>query len=370
MKVAVTTHYARPEISAASRRISSLQSFLERNGYETRIFAPKKKGVGEVNGVKRFGNFLSLLKSLRKFDTVISTMPPGNISFKTAVACKLLRKPFILDVRDPWTEAQVILGNLKTGSITHRVRRWMELFCFRNAKQVLFVSDYLKNMMKQEFGLNETRLHTAINGYDPNVLKRKLNPEFRKKFGKNPTIVYVGIVGGKELDKFIIECEKTLKQKKIHVVFILVQDKDSEHLIENIKEMVDDKGLSDQFLFLSNLNDEEICEYISSSDFGLNPLPSSLTYCLPIKTFEYMACGTPTISKGPETGPLAELHKKYDIGYYSASWKEFDLKLREAVQKRDLYKKKGIESMKVAERVFTRDKGNQIFLQVIRGISR
>ena len=72
MKLAITTHYASPEISAASRRISSLQTFLEKNGHETQVFAPIKKDVKKIIGVTRFGSCFLLMKSLRDFDVVIS----------------------------------------------------------------------------------------------------------------------------------------------------------------------------------------------------------------------------------------------------------------------------------------------------------
>jgi len=175
-------------------------------------------------------------------------------------------------------------------------------------------------------------------------------------------IAYEGIVGGKELDKFLLHCGKMIAKAGGHILFMVIEDKWSQDIVNNLKAIVSDLGITENFHLVNNVDYSNMYRYLSAADIGLNPLSSGLDYCLPIKTFEYMACELPVISKAAAIGALSSFHKVNHIGPFASDWDQFNHNLLDVMHGKVPLKEIGIRNRILCKKHFDRRIANQVFL--------
>ncbi|MEW6295734.1 MAG: glycosyltransferase family 4 protein [Candidatus Diapherotrites archaeon] len=370
MNVAIVSPYAAPEKGACVIRVSSFREYFYSKGHQVKIFAPLRGGnVKEVSGVKRYKSVGELIKLINKnFDLVIGTSPPMTNSFFALIKCKILGIPFVLDVRDPWTYAVESLKLHSKKSIKLKLFKTIEFFCYKFSNKIFVVSDFLKNFIVDN-GVPAGKVMIISNGSDP-VMVKKSNPErkkIRKKLEIKPydkVLIYAGTAGGKELDEILLSLKDLIKEFNLHLIFILSSDlsKENEKKLREIVLLVKSLGIKNNFHLIKSVDYNKIYKYFSAADIGLNPLPNLMEYCLPAKTYDYMAAGLPIMAKGPKNGALHNFFKEYKVGYFAVSWNEFKLKLKKSLKNYKKFKVKGINGRKLVIQMFSRKKASELAL--------
>ncbi len=150
------------------------------------------------------------------------------------------------------------------------------------ADRVIALSHRMKNILVQNYGINEGKISVVHNGVDKSHLSgfgKTSNKLQALKRGGNKIILYAGrLTIQKGVDYFLKAANKVLKTEK-KVFFLIVGSGDMERqLIMQAAEM----GISDKVFFTGWLKGAELFESYSISDlfvmpsvsepFGLNPL--------------------------------------------------------------------------------------------------
>lgn len=376
MKVAIISNYAPPDKSAAVTRILSLADFLKTKNIEALILTPNKEELhrGEKDArVHRYCGLLDLIKKTREqqLDVLIATTPPATTSFQAVLAGKINKIPVVVDIRDPWTSEEAAVGVIRKNSFTYWRNHFMENASYRLASKIFVVSEYLREEIIRLFRIKEEKFVVVPNGADTKIFNRneEEGKTIRKKLGipdNSPVIVYEGILGGKELDKFLTTCGKeAVDEYGAHFLFAAIIDRFSQNIAEQLKKIAEEKGFQKNLHLIGPIELKEIPKYLSAGDIALNPLPNERRYCIPVKTYEYMACGLPVACKAAKDGGLWKFMEKNPYGFCAESWEEFKKLFMENLRQLDDLKKKAAEAPEIIEKEYSRKKANETALEEI-----
>lgn len=187
--------------------------------------------------------------------------------------------------------------------------------CFskvRRIKDMLFI--YLQSILmdrvifqtvdakKHWIGLrNSKKIDIVPNGFDKNVLypvaeyeKRRFRERLNIYEGQ-PVLVFCGAISKfRKLDRLIRAFEivhRTLTDAEL----LVIGDGDD---LGNLKNCARSLQIEDSIIFTGRVPHDQLARYISAADIGLSyvPINENYNYNPPLKTFEYLACGLPTIA--------------------------------------------------------------------------
>ncbi len=120
--------------------------------------------------------------------------------------------------------------------------------------------------------------------------------ELKKRYaGKVPIIYQGGMSEDRGLFK-MIDALNIIKDSRPDILLLLVGEM-SEHLYKRSRELISSYDLSGSVDLVGGIPHEDIVNYISISKIGLVPLLPTKKFLknIPIKQFEYMACGIPVL---------------------------------------------------------------------------
>ena len=144
----------------------------------------------------------------------------------------------------------------------------------------------------------------------------KKNDRLEKKYAQNKIIIYEGGVSRKRgLDKFIFALQK-VNELVTDVKFLVVgKILDTSDFEKWIGDYLEKQKLHETFEMIGWKPHEEVVNYINISDVGIilfQPTHYNNLIGLPIKLFEYMACGLPVVASNfPE---ISRVVKEADCG--------------------------------------------------------
>ena len=178
-------------------------------------------------------------------------------------------------------------------------------------------------------------------------------------------IVYTGIIGDYyHLDivaKALGKLESDLRDK---TKLLLIGDGPD---LPKIMKIAKNHGLERNIQYLGIKKDKkDLADILAASDVGVVPGLYSKGQ-LPVKFFEYGACGIPTVAIAPDDSLLAELIREEQIGITSQSMAEDEL--AEVIS--EIYKKEsfrfaaGKRAKVLVEEKFDRNKLSENFLKKI-----
>jgi glycosyltransferase involved in cell wall biosynthesis len=164
--------------------------------------------------------------------------------------------------------------------------------------------DNIFTASRESFQLKSNKVKVVGHGIDLDQLKinpehsgEKLKIESKPKqfliFNSSFLIVYVGRISRIKNQKLLIEAISLLKNKNVYVKLIgAPYDKDGEKYQEELKELIKNKGLEENFEFVGLVPNKDIYKYYSEADLAVNLCP---TGGMDKAVLEAMACGLPVI---------------------------------------------------------------------------
>ncbi len=338
IKVLIVSHHFPPEKTANASRIYEMALNLNRLGLQTIVFSPYPTYPAfkrtwefwrwkELNGIKvlnlwtwqpksRDAGFLSrilyyllfplnailwTLRYSKDFDVIITSNPPIFTGIPGLFSKIILNKYWIIDTRDQWVNVAISLGFLRSGSLFEKMSNFYEKICYSRADLVLAVTNKLADQITERYKIDK-KIRLIPNSVDIDLFYPYKNIE------KKNQIVFIGNMGHvMGLENCIIAMEKVLKSHNIK--FILFGDGDKR---EKLEKLVKSIGLNEFIIFKGLVKRELLPKILSESLIGLAPTleMKTLDYVIPVKLYEYMACGVPFIACGlKETKNLAKESK-------------------------------------------------------------
>ena len=327
-KVLIYAHHAPPHPSACATRMLSLANHLRLQDIEV-VFLTTKEGPKVHDGfsIERYSGRLALFQSLIKHTScpILISSPPGTPSAEVAILTRILGYRVIVDIRDPFVSEA-----LKNGELSRGLKTWLKLTLewslFRTAHAVSYVSTPLRLLMEAHFGNPNCPYVIAPNGIDTNTFNLDTRPLLERRelleIGDEPLFIYVGILGGKSLDEAISALAPALNTGAL-LLMIVVVDEYSSPIQKSLAEKAESLGVNERIIWRFNLSQLSVNAHLAASDFGLNPLPFNRDYCLPVKTFEFLACGVYPVNIVSEKSALRSAVQNDAVTSFCDSWESF-----------------------------------------------
>jgi glycosyltransferase involved in cell wall biosynthesis len=247
-----------------------------------------------------------LLRHHRRYDVVLTSSPPIFTGAPGIVAAAC-RKRLVVDVRDLWIDAAVSLGYLDRDSILERASRAFQRLVLHAADLVTVTTETTGRRVREGYGdgLGETTV-VVPNGVDtdrfspvdPAADGRGEAPTaeaMSAESAERPTIIYTGNLGTAQDLAACIGAMAHLEDDR--AVLQLVGGGDDESRLRSLATALD---VEDRVEFVGPIPREAVPVYLARATVGVAPLKDtqSLSYAMPTKVYEYLACALPTLVTG------------------------------------------------------------------------
>jgi len=359
MNIAIISPYAEPEKGAATIRVNAFCEFFEKKGVYVKVFAPKRKGVRKVKGVKRYSGLIDLMNIIRlgSFELVIGTSPPLTHNFFALVAAHFSGKKFVLDAKEDRYVFEEKPSILSIAGLKRRLYFLLRRLTYKNSDLLFFLTDWDKNEAKSSYGVSDEKLVLLSNGTVSKTLKYSESKAkaVRKKLGipfSAPLLVYAGSIGDEEIDLFVKAFDSIAGN--VYLLLVIAIEKSNE---PELKAILKSSNSRDRILVEQNVPYSKMSGFLSAGDIGIVPWTSCYFTSIPVKVFDYLSCGLPLLIKGPGRGALSDFYSKNEfVGFYSTNWSDFSIELKKALKRIPALKKERAKRRKFVEGNFDRQK--------------
>jgi len=331
MRIVFLSHYYPPEVNAPASRTSEHCRAWVRGGHHVTVvtcapnhpsgkiykgYRNRLRQVEMIDGVRvvrvwtflaanqgfalRTLNYVSYLLSatlallwLPRPDIVISTSPQFFCGLTGLVARRLMKWPWVLEIRDLWPESIVTVGAMRKGWTVRLLER-IEALAYRSADGIVSVTRSFVPHIVERGGRPE-RIVVIPNGADLNrFTAADVMVDAKKTLGLEDRFVaaYVGTHGMAHGLAVILDAAERLRHDR-RIAFLLVGDGAERIGLEKLR---DQKQL-DNVLILGQRAKDEMPRIWAATDASLILLRRSDLFkkVVPSKMFEAMAMRCPII---------------------------------------------------------------------------
>jgi glycosyltransferase involved in cell wall biosynthesis len=200
MRILVLSQHYAPEVTAARVRVQAFAEGLTAAGHDVDVVCavpnhpegvvvPGYRGQGvvrdEINGVRvhhvwvkatpkktvatrvalyaSYAGMAAMTASrLPRPDVILASSPPLPVGAAAAIAAARHRRPWVLDVRDLWPEAAVILGEIPDGAVA-RAAEVLERRLYRSAASIVTVTEPFRRDIADRCG-DPGKVSVIMNG--------------------------------------------------------------------------------------------------------------------------------------------------------------------------------------------------------------
>ncbi len=202
--------------------------------------------------------------------------------------------PFAVEYNGIVDEEAAMQGRPLPNTRTRRLKTAVRVRMLRRAAAIVTVTQGLREIIIQRYGVDPERVFVAENGVDPELFRPMDLAEARASLGlpSGPLVCYVGnLVRWQGLDT-LLEAMKALPSA---ARLILVGDGPSrDHLAQRVEEL----GLGGRVQFAGMVRHEQVPRYIAAADVCAASFSSERNLksgVSALKMMEYVACGRPIV---------------------------------------------------------------------------
>ena len=202
-------------------------------------------------------------------------------------------------------------ASLENLSLSSKIRFFIDKLTIWRTSHCFAVSAILKNHLVHYFQVNEAKVSIIENGVDTEKFNMNINgSEVKEKLQLDDYFIigFVGTFKPWHGFDFLIQMMVGLKSKYPNIKLLAVGDSQERSSYE---VRVREEGLVDSVIFTGHVIHSEIPKYISIMDVTIAPhdrnrfTATGGFHCSPLKIFEYMAMGKPTIAT--PSGQVSEI---------------------------------------------------------------
>ncbi|MCH7724409.1 MAG: glycosyltransferase [Bacteroidetes bacterium] len=257
---------------------------------------------------------IKLMKE-EKIDAIVSIGPPHTTHLIGKKISKKSNIPHVPVFIDPWVNI-IYYKEFKRSKATLAIDNYLEKAVLKNAKQVVFVTETMKNDYVKKYNFIKQKSSVLYWGYDEEDFKKVV---IEKKQQEYKTLVHSGnIFSYQNPNHFWKQIKKeNEKGNKIRIKFIGTVDPE-------IKKSITEEGLNEITEYCGFLPYYEMLKNISEADFLL--VCASEPRHVPGKLFEYLRTGNPIIAFGNNNEEVKRILKNSNAGIifnYDESGEEF-----------------------------------------------
>jgi len=242
---------------------------------------------------------LCAFRRLGKVDLVVATSPPLPVAAAGAALGILRRAPFVMDVRDLWTDAGAALGELKNPQAL-RLAAAMERWLYRRARQITVVTRAFGDAIAAK-GVPREKLRWFPNGTQPALFgPEHVDPALRARLGIAEDaylVAFAGLFGIPQGMDFLLDLAASYKEDP-SIAFLFVGDGP---LRARMAARVATEGLAPGVRLHPQVPTEAAAAYLNAADLLLVPLKRDPIFAsfVPSKLFDCLACAPPVLLAVP-----------------------------------------------------------------------
>jgi glycosyltransferase involved in cell wall biosynthesis len=239
--------------------------------------------------------------------TIVVTLPRGDVGLGCIAAAVLLRKKVVIDYCDEWEDYAISSENSKIAKLFNEFVKRLATCFYRRAWTVACVTSNMRRSIVER-GVKNVVL--IPNGVDITTFKPKERSVDRKEF----TIFFSGTVGGYYRVDLLVRALERIKRNMLIPIRLVIAGQGD---ITSVMALASKLGLSHFVEYAGAIQDKErLSKMIADADVGVIPYDDNPLWknTIPVKFFEYCACGLPVLATTREDSLLAELVKQNHIG--------------------------------------------------------
>lgn len=252
-----------------------------------------------------------------------------------------------------------------------RLWQYLEVRRFYRADVISVVSTHLKRYLVER-GISSQKIIVNPNGvneelFSSDVLEQRTN--MREKLSIPDDAVVLGYVGGMEQFRRLPEVvdrlagiRKTLSE---NLFFVLVGDGSDRSKVE--ERIINNEEIVGEWIRMMGwVPYEDIPQLMATFDIALFPFTNP--YCSPLKLFEYMAMGIPTV--GPDVSAVTEVFKDGEhVRLISQDGANFENVLVGLIGSKDIRKQVANRGRMLVLESYTWEKNAQRVVEAIKAVS-
>ena len=315
-------------IAEDQRARKQLDSLLA-DGYEVTVVSPKDRTDARYAGVPgvrlrtypgppepggpvgylveyvwslAWATVLSLATRVSRPIDVVQLCQPPDTDLVIAWILRRLGAKVLVDQRDLMPELFGAKYGADRGAAAIAVLGWIERLSHRRADHVITVNHYLWRRGTASTG-DPSRVSIVRNGpVLGSVRAARRNRSLRRS--SDHLICWIGKMGRQDRVDLVVSAIGELFERRPQrdVAVAIVGDGEC---LDELRDLVDERGLSDRISFTGWLSEAEAYRYLASADLGMDA--SLQKEVSPVKAVEYMAFGLPFVAFDlEETRTVAE----------------------------------------------------------------
>lgn len=303
----------------------------------------------------------------RNVDVIVATSPQILVAVSGDIIRRVLRRPWVLEIRDLWPESIVDLGVFSRGRPWTRALYRLERYLYRRADRLCGVTPaFARHWVRQ--GVPAEKIVTVENGVDRACFApRPTAARHRAKhgWGGDFVILYIGTHGLAQGLGVLLDAAVHLRSER-SLRFVFVGDgAERSSLMRRAKDLA-----LTRVEFHPSQPRADVPDWLSAADLAVVCLRDRPVFeqVLPSKMFEIMACGRPIVMAS--RGESAELLQRAGAGWIVPP--EDPLALAEAIlaAKRDPEERsqRGRSGLEFVTRNYDRDVLATRYLEVLKGL--
>lgn len=334
----------------------------------TYVYATANKGT-----VRRMLSYASFMASamtigwvrVRRPDVVIATSPQLLCGLAGYVLARVMRVPFVFEVRDLWPESMLAVDAMKENFIIRTLRR-ISQFLYRHSDRIVTVGEGYRREIYKRYNVCENQISVIPNGVDTGLfMPVEDDKELRREFGWEGrfVVLYLGTHGMAHGLQHVLETARLLTAEK-NVLFAFVGEGAEK---ERLKALAGELHLLN-VQFIDQQEKAKVPRFYAACDLGLVSLRNSPLFqeVLPSKIFEYLGMGRPVLlTVGGEARKLIE-----DAGAGEFVEPENPALLADAIKRlagdRDSLKKMGSRGREYVVKFYDRNEMAARYLELLR----
>ncbi len=234
------------------------------------------------------------LLRIRRSDVVVATSPQLLCACAGYLLARVLRAPFVFEVRDLWPESILAVGAMRQNLVVRGLRRAAR-HLYRASDRIVTVGEGYQRQIHARYGIPFDKMDEIPNGVDTALfIPGQKHNEVRREYGwgERFVVMYLGTHGMAHALHVVLEAAASFRDDPSKL-FVLVGEGAEK---ESLKRLAGEWRLTNvQFIDLQPKR--RVPLFYSACDLGLVMLRAAPLFqdVLPSKIFEYLAMQRPIL---------------------------------------------------------------------------
>lgn len=334
MRILYVSQYFPPEMGAPSARVHALAKLWVAAGHDVTVLtafahhplgvkAPEDRGVitrrETVDGIdvvrayvyaapnkgttRRMISYASFMIAatvigmfrVRKPDVVIATSPQLLCGLAGYMLARLMRRPFVFEVRDLWPESMLATEVVKGENFVVRGLKRLASHLYRHCDRIVTVGQGYADSIHELYGIDPAKMSLVHNGVDSDLfVPGDRDNEVRREYGWGDRFVslYLGTHGMAHALETVLGVADKFRDD-LTKLFVLVGEGAEK---DRLKALAAERQLSN-VQFIGQQPRAKVTQFYAACDVGIVCLRNSPRFreVLPSKIFEYLGMERPIV---------------------------------------------------------------------------